>query len=114
MNAQSNNQEARWLVAVTEEGVACTRPDGVTESVGWSELKVVAIETTDEGPFQMDVFWLLAGENGGCAIPQGVTGEDALLERLQQLPGFDNEAFIKAMGSTENQRFICWQKATAS
>ena len=33
-----------------------------------------------------------------------------LLSRLQQLPGFDNEAVIKAMGSTNNAKFLCWKR----
>jgi hypothetical protein len=107
------NREAQWMVTITNEGVSCTRPGGLTESVAWDDLKAVLIETTDEGPFSMDVFWLLAGEKSGCIVPQGATGEDALIERLQKLPGFDNEAFITAMGCTENQRFLCWQKDCA-
>jgi hypothetical protein len=34
-----------------------------------------------------------------------------MLEKIQQLPGFDNEAVIKAMTSTTNNRFICWQRS---
>ena len=39
-----------------------------------------------------DVFWILAGTStsSGCVIPQGATGDSALLERLQKLPGFDD------------------------
>lgn len=107
------NAESQWIVTVTDTEISCARPDGQTESVTWDDLKAVAIETTDEGPFSMDVFWLLAGEHGGCVIPQGAKGEDVLLERLQKLPGFDNEAFIEAMGCTENNRFLCWQKDAA-
>jgi len=29
---------------------------------------------------------------------------------LQQLPGFDNAAVIAAMQSTDNQRFLCWER----
>lgn len=114
MNTPSNNPEAQWTVTITDEGVSCTRPDGVTGSVAWDDLRVVVIETNDEGPFMMDVFWLLAGVDGGCVVPQGATGGAALLERLQALPGFDNDAFIQAMGCTENQRFICWRKDAAA
>jgi hypothetical protein len=57
-----------------------------------------------------DVFWLLHGTDGGCAIPQGATGEKELLERLQALPGFDNAKVIEAMGSSSDRRFLCWQR----
>jgi len=33
-----------------------------------------------------------------------------LLDRLQKLPGFQNEALIKAMESIENARFLCLEK----
>jgi hypothetical protein len=51
---------------------------------------------------------LLDGQ-GHCAIPQMV-GTEALLEHLQTLPGFDNDAVIAAMQSTENQLFLCWER----
>ena len=43
-------------------------------------------------------------------IPQGAVGEDTLLDRLQTLAGFENDAVIAAMSSTERQRFLCWEQ----
>jgi len=102
--------ESRFIVRISDIEVACERPDGKTERVGWNDLQRVEILTTSEGPMVPDVFWLLHGTNGGCAIPQGATGERALLERLQALPGFDNGQVIEAMGSTSDRRFLCWQR----
>ena len=102
--------ESRVVVHVTDEEVICERPDGKTERVRWADLQRVEVITTDDGPFAPDVFWVLHGTAGGCAVPQGATGDRELLTRLQALPGFDNESFIRAMGSTENARFPCWQK----
>ena|SRR5882672_10016355 len=100
-------------VSVTREVVTRSRPDGVQETIRWDDLAEVGIITTDEGPWSEDVFWLLIGSDGksGCAVPQGAEGSKVLLEALQKLPGFDNEAVIKAMGSTSNARFTCWKKA---
>ena len=102
--------EAAFVVKLTDEGVKCHRPDGKIESVTWDDLQGVLIETNDQGPIGTDVYWILAGKRSGCVIPQGATGEDALLGRLQALPGFDNQALIDAMRSTENQRFVCWRR----
>lgn len=102
--------EAQFIVRLTDAGVSCHRPDGLVESVAWADLRAVLIETNDSGPFLMDVFWILIGSQSGCVVPQGATGEDELLGRLQQLPGFDNQALIDAMLSTDNQRFLCWEK----
>lgn len=85
--------------------------DGTVETIRWSELAEVGILTTDEGPTSVDVFWLLMNEDQskGCAIPGGTEGFDSLLQRLLNLPGADSEAVIRAMGSTENDRFLVWQ-----
>ena len=102
--------ERRTVVRLSDTEVVCERPDGKVEQVGWAELEKVELVTTGDGPFAPDVFWVLHGTGGGCAIPQGATGEKELLERLQGLPGFDNGAVIEAMGSTSDRRFLCWQR----
>jgi hypothetical protein len=108
------NFERKWIVTLTDVGVSCKRPNGEIESVSWDDLKLVGIETTDEGPYLPDVFWYLVGEQGGCLVPLGATGENAMIERLQALPGFDNEALIEAMSSSSNRKFVCWQKNAAT
>lgn len=102
--------EHAWVVTVSDTGVSCRRPSGLTEMVAWDDLRAVLIETNDSGPWGADVFWILVGEQRGCVIPLGATGEAALLERLQALTGFDNNVVIQAMASTDNQRFLCWKK----
>jgi len=103
--------ERLYQVTVDDVGCTCLRPDGQRESVRWDALEEVLLVTTDAGPFQTDVFWVLAAGETGVAVPQGATGEGELLERLQQLPGFDSRAVIAAMGCTDNQRFICWKRS---
>lgn len=92
--------------------VVFTRPDGSTDHVSWSDLMEVGVLTTDEGPLQEDVYYMLlsAKPGEGCAVPQGAEGTDQLLERLQSLPAFDHDSLIRAMGSTSNNRFVCWKK----
>ena len=107
------NPEVRCVVTISETHVSCARPSGLVESVGWEDLKEVAIVTTDEGPFATDVMWLLVGDQSGCVVPQGATGEEELMGRLQGLPGFNNEAVIEAMSSTSNRKFVCWEKVPA-
>ena len=103
--------ESRFVIQMTESAVSCHRPDGVVETVRWDELQQVQVLTTSDGPFAPDCFWLLRGpETTGCCIPQGATGDAELLDRIQKLPGFDNLAFIEAMGSTQEAIFTCWQR----
>ena len=102
--------EKQIIVEFDDEIIKATRPDGTVEMVTWDELTKFEVFTTDEGPFVEDVFFVLHGNDRGCAIPQGANNTQALIERLQQLPGFDNHQFIEAMGCTSNNRFLIWEK----
>ena len=64
------------------------------------------LETNDSGPWGADVWWLLNDNNGQTkvAFPQGSSGEQAVLARLERLSGFE----IKGMNSMVNARFKCW------
>lgn len=105
------NPEAKFVVTVNDASVRCIRPNGDSEEVKWADLRAVLIETNDTGPVGVDVLWILVGTEGGCIVPAGASGEARLLDALQRLPGFDNEAMIAAMGSVENRKFLCWEKA---
>jgi hypothetical protein len=90
------------------EEISCIWPTGERRSVAWGHLRSVRIRTTDAGPFTADVFWVLEGGGSSCVVPQAARGEERLLARLQELPGFDSEAVIAAMRSTDNAEFTCW------
>lgn len=86
--------------------------DGIAPvSMAIGNLAAVVIETNDSGPWGDDVVWHLLGRAEGTAlsIPQSAENFSMLLERLQSLPGFDNEAVIEAMGSTALNAFLCWE-----
>jgi hypothetical protein len=98
-------------IEVNDDGVRRLLADGKVEQVTWEDLLEASVLTTDEGPFAEDVYFVLAGRNGtGCVVPQSAPESRQLLERLQQLPGFDNETFIQAMASTEDATFVCWRR----
>jgi hypothetical protein len=90
--------------------VSCRRSSGLLETIKWSALQAVIIKTTSNGPFVDDVFWVLVGQNSGCVVPSETSGSDELLKRLQALPGFDNNAVIRAMSSMNDKDFLCWKK----
>ncbi len=100
----------RVTVSFDDESVICRRPGGLVETVRWSDLQVVFIQTTDDGPAVDDVFWVLGGSDSGCVVPIEADGIELLLERLQRLPSFDNNAVIHAMSCAENREFVCWQR----
>jgi hypothetical protein len=91
---------------------------GVTlfgETVAWADLEAVRIRTTDAGPFVDDVHWELHRRDGGVlTVGSETEGIGTLIERLQRLPGFDNEAVIAASSSTQNAVFPCWARRTVT
>lgn len=107
--------EAAFIVGIEDGQIVNRRPEGAIERVRLCDLKAVIIETNDSGPWGADIWWILFGdEQSGCVFPGGATGESQVLEELQKLEGFDHQAFINAMGSTENRRFVCWRSATGT
>lgn len=99
-------------ITVDEDGVRRQLADGNEESVTWTNLSEVAIRTTPEGPWKEDVFFLLVKEGGGgCAVPAGHPSADALMGRLQSMPGFDNDAFVEAMTTLDDGLFVIWQRS---
>jgi len=77
--------------------------------MNFDALVEVSLMTTSRGPFEEDVFVLLAYDDGTSrTIPLGE--QQDLLPRLQQLPGFDNEAFISAMGVSGEGMWTLWRR----
>lgn len=87
--------------------------NGERRSIAWDDLVQVGITTTDEGPMVDDLFWgLHSRERVEVVYPSEAVGAQALLAAMQaRLKGFDNEALVRAMGSTANDRFVLWQSA---
>lgn len=101
-------------VEVNEAGVRAWTDAGV-EAVAWSELAAVTIRTSGAGPFEDDLHWRLHRRDGMfVAVGSGAEGVAALLERLQRIPGFDNEAVIAASSSAVDAEFQCWARRTVT
>ncbi|MQA62852.1 MAG: hypothetical protein GEU86_15485 [Actinophytocola sp.] len=108
------SQDSRYAqsrtVTVDDTGVRRVLADGSEESVTWEQLASVVIRVIPEGPWKEDVFLMLASTDGtGTAVPSGDPAADALIERLQTLPGFDNERFIEAMTTDADEAYVVWR-----
>lgn len=102
------------MVSIKEGQIAYFGPHGGAV-LAFDALIRVEILTTDQGPFADDHFWLLTDEMGQSAmIPGGAQDAPKLLDRLGSLPGFDHMAVLSAMGSTENAKFLIWQRPRQS
>jgi hypothetical protein len=102
------NRVAR--VATDDAGFRFARAGDSEELVRWDDVTRVLIRTTDKGPFDDDVFFVVETTRESLVIPQPAQGCDDLLRALQQLSGFDNAAVIDAMGCAENREFLCWER----
>ena len=108
--SQQPPQARSRSVSVDDVGVRRQLADGSEESVTWADLSSVVIRVIPEGPWREDVFLMLAGVDGtGTAVPSGDPAADALIERLQTLPGFDNEKFVEAMTTDADEAYLVWK-----
>ncbi len=104
--------ERHVVVSFSDEGVTVRYPKGEIQSIDWGSVLRIVIETNDSGPWGADVWWLLEGQDKRVAYPQGATGDPEMLEQYPvKFPGFKDEQVIKAMGCTDNARFVCWEHA---
>ncbi|MBN2151881.1 MAG: hypothetical protein JW839_10570 [Candidatus Lokiarchaeota archaeon] len=88
--------------------------DGGEEvEIKYSDIERVTIETTDQGPWIPDCFWVIKHASGReIVVENGAPDAVALLGALQDaLPGFDNGAVIKAMSSVDYASFLAWERA---
>lgn len=102
----------KWRVSLEGDTVVVVEPDGTTTEAPFEELDLIHITTNDRGPFAADVWWVMedAGEIILGAFPQGAVGEQAIIDWMMALPGFDHQKMIDAMGSTDNARFVVWRR----
>jgi hypothetical protein len=101
-------------LVVDDAGVTLLGDAGV-ETVAWTDLAAVNIRTTASGPFDDDLHWELhRGDGGVFTVGSETEGIETLIERLQRLPGFDNEAVIAASSTTVNAVFSCWARRTVT
>jgi hypothetical protein len=110
----TDESETRCSVEFDDAAVTCRHPDGGSERVEWDSLEEVLIRTEDAGLSFTDVFWVLVAGGTQCVFPHGCEGDSALLERLQKLPGFNNEVFVAAMSSISDGEFVCWRRPARS
>ncbi|MCC7062367.1 MAG: hypothetical protein IT456_06145 [Planctomycetes bacterium] len=94
--------------------VTAIYPDGRSLTISWHDLAEVEVHTNECGPLGIDVWWVLRGTRHTCIFPADANGADAVLRKLQTLPGFDQGAFLQAMGSTAKAVFPCWRRPPAA
>lgn len=84
------------------------------EKVALDQLLAIHIATSDVGPWLDDICWvLIAQDDKGALLSNSAPGFNDVLDALQTLPGFGdeaNQAIIDAMSCTDNQQFEVWKR----
>ena len=99
--------ESFWNVEIRNNAIVCTSPQGDVDIMPIASITSVKIETNDEGPLGTDVWWIIGSAVDALVFPSGATGEQQILQVLQQLPGFNNSAVVDAMICVEPKTFVC-------
>jgi hypothetical protein len=88
------------------------------EIQAWKWIDVVSIEivTTDEGPWNEDLYWLISVKNRNecIVIPQGAEGGNAMLDAIPKVLGEPDWAVAtEAMCCCSDNRFLIWSHGSA-
>ena len=87
------------------------QPDGQSGSLAWDDIGSVTVAIT-ANEVSDDVFWLILSRDRSrfLAVPLCAVGERELLLAMQiRLRGFDNDAVITAMTSTDTEHYVVWE-----
>ena len=90
------------------------RPFRRSISLRIDEFDEIGVETTDQGPFVEDVFWILRRGQMRIRIGDPHPVFKMLMGRFGSLEGFDWRPFIEAQSCSENRYFLCWRRSHAS
>lgn len=96
------------------ESIIVKRPFGRSVSLRIDELDEIGVETTDQGPFVEDVFWILKSGARRIRVGEPHPVFKILMDRFGSLEGFDWRPFTEAMSCTDNHYFLCWKQPHAS
>ncbi|MGB7748173.1 MAG: hypothetical protein WBN75_12900 [Verrucomicrobiia bacterium] len=97
-----------WLDGQT---ITVKRPFSRPISVRLEEIDEIGVETTDQGPFVEDVFWILKRGEMRIRIGDPHPVFKMLVDRFGLLEGFDWRPFTEAMICSDNRYFLCWRRS---
>lgn len=106
----AQNPEDDFVVTITDDFVRVEHPNRKTEEIFWKDINEIRFINTDGGPFTIDVWLALIGDNNGCLIPQGTKGCEQVYDIVSKYEGFDFENVIKSMSCADNEQFLLWKR----
>ena len=100
-----------WWVSLNRGVITVRDPSGCKKSGKLGDITAVVVETNDRGPLEDDVWWILyENDKEPLRFPQGIVGDDAVIDALIEFEGFNHSEMTSAMGCSENRRFTLWEK----
>lgn len=100
--------ECLYHVSVENDVIQVKSPEGSVAAIAKNDIRELAIETNDSGPWDTDVWWEIKTLSSDFRFPQGATGEQLAMRWFETFVGYKDDEVIRAMGSTSNARFVCW------
>lgn len=107
-------ERACLKVGFDDQAMWTTQAGALRDRLAWDRMERIIIKTTDRGPAEDDVIWILFGGDSGAIVGSEDEGAEALVEYLLKRPGMNYDAVISAMGSTTNQVFEVWSRGEGS
>ncbi|WP_019447041.1 hypothetical protein [Cupriavidus sp. BIS7] len=89
-----------FVINLYDDRVVVHRPDGQREELAWDALEKVVVRVSDRAPWAGRAWLILAGDaasHQGCVVPMNAANSDALVRRLQALPGFHQQKLDNAL-----------------
>ncbi len=89
-----------FVINIYDDRVVVHRPDGQREELAWDALEKVVVRVSDRAPWAGTAWLILAGDAAsqqGCVVPMTAANHEALVRRLQELPGFHQQKLDNAM-----------------
>jgi len=104
------NPEEDVVVTITDDFVRVEHPHCKPEEIFWKDINEIRFINTDGGPFTIDVWLALLGDNSGCLIPLGTKGCEQVYDIVSKYDGFDFENVVKSMSCADNEQFLLWKR----
>ena len=104
---------APWLLtnySLQDDVLTFKRPFRKLDSWRIDELDEIGVETTDQGPFAEDMFWILKRGEVHLRIGDPHLVFKMLMDRFGLLKGFNWVVFAEAQSCTQNRYFVCWKR----
>ncbi len=98
-----------YTLVISEDEIACEHPERKRESIRWDQIIEIRLVTTDEGPFEPDMWYLFIRESEGCSVPGEAKDFDLLWDELEKrFDDFNYAPIINA--GTDNDQKTLWKK----